>query len=96
MTDKLKNMVFYVLYLGLVVFLIGYLVFNDYGILKYLKLKNEISELANEIKKTEDSITILEVEIDSLNHSLNKIEEVGRENHHMLKREERAYYIQEN
>ena len=84
-----------ILYFAIVVMLIGYLMFNEYGVLKYLDLKGEISELQYDIEKTEKKISSLEMEIDSLRTNLNKIEEVGRERHHMLRKNERGFYIRE-
>ena len=95
MKDKKRNYIFLFLYFLIVIMLIGYLVFNDYGVLKYLDLKGEISELQYDIEKTEKRISSLEMEIDSLETNMNKIEEVGRERHNMLRKNERGFYIRE-
>lgn len=90
------NIVFIIIYLLLLTGLLGYLLFNDYGVIKYLQLKSEISTIQDEIKSTEKSIEELQTDIDSLKTSLNKIEKVARERHHMLKETEQAFRIQEH
>lgn len=95
MKEKKSRLVFIIFYFLIVAVLIGYLVFNDYGVLKYLDLKGEISELRYDIENTEKRISALESEIDSLETNLDKIEEVGRERHNMLRKNERGFYIRE-
>ncbi|MBU1102023.1 MAG: septum formation initiator family protein [Bacteroidetes bacterium] len=90
------NLIFVIIYLLLVTGLLGYLFFNDYGVLKYMQLKSEISIIQGDIQSTEKSIEELLIEIDSLKTSLNKIEKVARERHHMLKQNEQAFRIQEH
>ncbi len=69
--------------------------FNEYGILKYLQLKNDIGELNSKIEMAESEIKKLKKEIDSLKHSNIKIEKVAREKYHMLRENERALRIEE-
>ncbi len=72
-----------------------FLFFNEYGILKYLQLKNDIGELNSKIEMAESEIKKLKKEIDSLKHSNIKIEKVAREKYHMLRENERALRIEE-
>lgn len=74
----------------------AFLFFNENGILKYIKLRNEISNLENEINKTEEKLKQLETEIDSLQKSDYKIEQVAREKYNMLKPNEKVFRVEEN
>ncbi len=85
-----------ILFFLLITGVFAFLFFNDSGILKYIKLKNEIEKLNSEIKNAEDTLQKLEAEIDSLKISKNKIEQVAREKFHMLKPNEQVLKIEEN
>lgn len=74
----------------------AFLFFNENGILKYIKLRNEISNLENEINKTEEKLKQLQTEIDSLQKSDYKIEQVAREKYNMLKPNEKVFRVEEN
>ena len=96
MKPRTEKILFFSVYLIILLGLLGYLFFNDYGVIRYLKLKSEISVLQDEIENTETRIEGLQSEIDSLQTNLNKIEEVARERHHMLKPNEEAFQILEH
>lgn len=74
---------------------VSYLFFNENGILKYLKMKSELRKLDEEINKAENKLHALELEIDSLRNSKEKIEKVARERYHMLKPTEKVLRIGE-
>lgn len=74
----------------------AFLFFNENGILKYIKLRNEISNLEKEINKTEEKLKQLQTEIDSLQKSDYKIEQVAREKYNMLKPNEKVFRVEEN
>jgi cell division protein FtsB len=84
-----------------IVFVIGiagiiiFLLFNENGILKYLKLKGEVKKLNEEISNAEERLRSLDAEIDSLKTSRAKIERVAREKFNMMKPSERAFKIEE-
>ena len=96
MKPQIEKILFLSTYLIILLGLLIYLFFNDYGVIRYLKLKSEISVLQTEIEDTEVQINSLQNEIDSLKTNLDKIEEVARERHHMLKPNEEAFQVQEH
>ncbi len=83
-------------YIFLVVFIVGltYLFFNEYGILKYVKLQSELNSLNEKISKVDEENKSLEAEIDSLKRKIPaKIEKVAREKYHMIRKGERSIEI---
>jgi len=85
----------YLLVLAVLIAIISFLLFNEFGIVKYFKLKNEIDEIYLSIEETEENIEKMNAEIDSLNNSNIKIEKVAREEYHMLKENEQALEVKE-
>jgi len=81
----------------IVIFLatISFLVLNENGILKFLKMKSEMKQLNDEIVKAEDRLKTLNAEIDSLKTSREKIERVAREKFDMMKKNEKVFKIEE-
>ena len=75
--------------------ILGFLFFNENGILKFLKLRSELNRLDNEIKKTELRLNTLEEEIDSLKTKNEKIERVARERYNMMLPNENVLRIEE-
>jgi cell division protein FtsB len=67
-----------------------FLFFNEYGLLKYFKLKKELSDLSSQINDIESDLQNLRSEIDSLNNSNFKIEKVAREQFRMIKTNEKV------
>lgn len=74
---------------------ISFMVFNENGILKFLKMKSEMNQLNDEISKAEDRLKALNAEIDSLKTSREKIERVAREKFDMMKKNEKVFKIEE-
>jgi len=85
----------YLLVLAVLITIISFLLFNEFGIIKYLKLKNEIKEIEFRTREAEENIEKLNAEIDSLKNSNVKIEKVAREEYHMLKENEQALDVKE-
>ncbi len=82
----------------MLVFIAGliFLFFNEQGVVKYLKLKNEVSELDSQIKKVEAENKQLEGEIDSLKKKIPaKIEKTAREKYDMQREGEKVIKVVE-
>ncbi|MDO8550019.1 MAG: septum formation initiator family protein [Ignavibacteria bacterium] len=85
-------------YLFLFLFIAGliFLFFNDLGVIKYLKLKDEVKEIKSQTEKIEDENKKLEGEIDSLKKKIPaKIERTAREKYDMLREGEKAIKVEE-
>ena len=88
----------FLLYLFIIIILTGfsYLVFNEHGIIKYVKLYNEIESLNEQIGKLEQESTNLKNEIDSLKKEIPaKIEQVAREKYDMVREGEKTIEVKE-
>ncbi|MGK9476521.1 FtsB family cell division protein [Melioribacter sp. OK-6-Me] len=94
--NKYKSKLINFLVLLLFVLLLLYLLLNENGIIKYLKLRGEITELDNKIYQAEKTLYDLQKEIDSLKYSLRTIEKVAREKYHMHKPYEQEILIEED
>ena len=90
---NLKVYVFFFIFLAGVVFL----VFNESGILKYLKLRNEVNDLNKKIENLQKENKGLEAEIDSLQRKEPaKIERIAREKYNMQRPNEKSIQVIEN
>jgi len=90
---NLKVYVFFFIFLAGVVFL----VFNESGILKYLKLRNEVNDLNKKIENLQKENKGLEAEIDSLlRKEPAKIERIAREKYNMQRPNEKSIQVIEN
>ncbi|MGK9369863.1 FtsB family cell division protein [Melioribacter sp. Ez-97] len=90
--SKLINFLLFFLFLSAFI----YLLFNENGIVKYMKLRGEINDLDNKIHNAEKTLYDLQKEIDSLKYSLRTIEKVAREKYHMYKPYEQEILIEED
>lgn len=90
-----KRKVYNIVFFSLLILAFMYLLFNENGILKYIKAKNEIRRLEQEIQNAEMRLHLLQLEIDSLKTSREKIERVAREKYHMLKPTEKVLKVEE-
>jgi cell division protein FtsB len=94
MSVKRKNLFLWfsvlVIFAGALIFIL----FNENGILKFIKLRGEINKLDDDIKKAELKLNKLLEEIDSLNTDKAKIERVSRERYHMMLPNENVIRIQ--
>jgi cell division protein FtsB len=67
-----------------------YLLFNNYGVVKYAKVKNELEDLNNRITQLEEENRKLEAEIDSIQKNVPaKIEKIAREKYNMIRPNEK-------
>ncbi|MFC2094585.1 septum formation initiator family protein [Bacteroidota bacterium] len=85
-------------YLILALFLIGllYLTFNERGLIKYIKLENEVTDLNDEIIRLQNVNNSLKSELDSLKKEIPaKIEQIAREKYDMIKEGERTIDVKE-
>jgi cell division protein FtsB len=85
-------------YLFLVIFIAGliFLFFNDQGVVKYLKLKNQVKEIKSQTERIKEENKMLEGEIDSLKKKIPaKIERTAREKHDMLREGEKVIKVEE-
>lgn len=90
-----KKLLFKIIFVLIVVATLTFLVINENGLLKYLKLRSEVKNLNEELLKAEEKLRALDSEIDSLRTSSAKIEKVAREKFSMMKKNERVFRIEE-
>lgn len=83
------------IYLVILIFLILFLFFNKYGLLKYFELRNEIDSIEREIERSKNEIDELDKNIKSLKNSDQELEKVAREKFHMKKKNEKAFKFQD-
>lgn len=85
-------------YIIVIVVIVGtlYLLFNNYGVLKYAKVKNELSDLNSRISQLENENKRLAAEIDSLKKNVpSKIERIAREKYGMIRPNEKKIEFKE-
>lgn len=85
-------------YLFLFFFLVGFffLLFNDQGVIKYLKLKKQVEEINSRIDSLGEQNKSLEGEADSLRKKIPaKIERTAREKYDMLREGEKEIIVEE-
>lgn len=85
----------YLLISAVFISIISFLLFNEFGVVKYFRLKNEIKDIERRIEEAEKSIVRMNAEIDSLKNSSIKIEKVAREKYRMLRENEQALEVRE-
>jgi len=90
-----KRKVYNIIFFSLLILAFMYLLFNENGIIKYIKDRQEIRKLEQEINDAEMRLHLLQLEIDSLKISKEKIEKVAREKYHMLKPTEKVLKVEE-
>ena len=71
-----------------------FLLFNEFGLVKYLKLKKEVDQYKMEIQNVNDQNKLLKDEVDSLQRKVPaKIEKTAREKYGMSRKGEKAIEI---
>lgn len=83
------------LYLAILIFLVLFLLFNKYGLLKYFELKSEINVIEQEIKRSQNEIEEMNKNIKSLKSSDKELEKVAREKFLMKKKTEKAFKFED-
>ncbi len=67
-----------------------FLIFNNFGVIKYAKVKNEVEDLNLRITQLEEENRRLEAEIDSIRRNVPaKIEKIAREKYDMIRPNEK-------
>ncbi len=79
------------IYFLILIFLVLFLFFNKYGLLKYFELKSEINAIERKIEKSKVEIKELDKNIESLKNNDSELEKVAREKFHMKKKNEKAF-----
>jgi cell division protein FtsB len=95
MTLQKKKLILRILALAISLAVLAFMIFNEYGLIKYWNMKKELNQLDNDIRKSEERIKAMEAEIDSLKTSKEKIERVAREKFDMMKKNEKVFKIEE-
>jgi cell division protein FtsB len=83
------------LYLAILIFLVLFLFFNKYGLLKYFELKSEINSIEQEIERSKNEIEEMDKNIKSLKSSDKELEKVAREKFLMKKKNEKAFKFED-
>ena len=92
-SSKRKKIILFSLLIFCIIGLI-YLLFNENGIIKYLKLKSQLDSLKVQVSKVEDDNKKLHESIDSLRAKVPaKIERVAREKYNMKRKGEKSIKI---
>jgi len=91
MAKNKKKRFYYYFILALVLIGLLYLIFNERGLIKYIKLEKEVTTLSDEITRLQ-----IENEIDSLKKEIPaKVEQIAREKYDMIKKGERTIEVKE-
>jgi len=96
MLKNKKNKFFFYSFIAIFLFGLIYLIFNEHGLIKYMKLANEINSLNEEIATLEIENEKLQNEIDSLKKEIPaKIEKLAREQYDMIMEGEQTIEVKE-
>jgi cell division protein FtsB len=76
---------------GIVLFLLGYVLFADHGILQRVRLARQKSEMEQKIRDAEVETSRLKQELKALENDRATIERVAREQHGMVRSGETVY-----
>lgn len=93
---KKKANIFKIIVYTVVMIISAYLIFNSNGLIKYLSLRSEISELETNIKSTEEDLTKIEQKIEMIKSNRDSIEKIAREKFNMKSKNESVIIINEN
>lgn len=96
MAKSKKKKIFLFLFLAIFLFGVFHLIFNENGLIKYVKLEKEINSLNEQLKMLEEENENLVNEIDSLKREVPaKIEQIAREKYDMIKEGETTIEVNE-
>lgn len=96
MAKSKKKKIFLFLFLAIFLFGAIYFIFNENGLIKYVKLEKEINSLNEQLKMLEEENENLVNEIDSLKKEVPaKIEQIAREKYDMIKEGETTIEVNE-
>ncbi len=96
MAKNKKKRFYYYFILALVLIGLLYLIFNERGLIKYIKLDKEVTTLSDEITRLQNENNSLKNEIDSLKKEIPaKVEQIAREKYDMIKKGERTIEVKE-
>lgn len=96
MTSVSKNKIARYAFILFLIAGLSFIVFNDTGYMKYIRLKGEVKELRMKISEKQLVNKNLEAEIDSLEKkNPDKIEQVAREKYGMMKKGEKIIKVEE-
>ena len=71
-----------------------FILFNEFGLLKYMRLQKEVNETKKEIQWLTNKIKLLKNEVDSLERKVPaKIEKTAREKYGMIRKGEKTIEI---
>ena len=86
--NKKKKIVLYTFFV-VVIIGVSYILFNEYGLLKYFKIKGELESINMQIETLKEENARLQNEIDSLKNKIPaKIERTAREEYDMMRENE--------
>ena len=90
---KNKKIKYYIFFIFVLIGLL-YLLFNDSGVVKYLKLKSQLKNLNEQISNVKKDNKKIEADIDSLRDKIPaKIEKTAREKYGMIRKGEKTIKI---
>lgn len=83
------------IYLVILIFLVLFLFFNKYGLLKYFELRREMNSIEHKIETSKKEINDLDSNIELLKNSDKELEKVAREKFMMKKKNEKAFKFED-
>ncbi|MCK9281083.1 MAG: septum formation initiator family protein [Melioribacteraceae bacterium] len=95
-TSKSKSsLIISLLILILGISTIAFIVFNESGLISYIKSKDQLDDLNKNIEISIDSIQSLDSQIDSLKYNRFKKEKTAREKYRMFRKYEKPIEVEE-
>ena len=95
MSTGKRKVVFY-LFVAIIVFGLLYIIFNERGFIKYMKLKSQVDSIQVELENVRLENERLKNEIDSLQKSIPaKMEQIAREKYNMKREGEELIEVEE-
>ena len=96
MTSKVKNKLSRYAFILFLIAGLSFVIFNEAGYMKYLKLKGELKETREKMNEKKLQNKNLQAEIDSLEKkNPDKIEQIAREKYGMMKKGEKIIKVEE-